>query len=196
MLTVQESKLRQNGIIKLDGYQIFEMHRTGMGGGLLTAVKHELEPVLVFQCEEGAEIMVVQVRLGHRNIRIFNAYGPQEQDVSAQTKFNFWQNLEKEIDANAKVRPIVISNDPNCQSENGSLMMEMLARQNLHLVNESGLCKGLITRQRTAAGRIEKSILDYVVVSEELYTQLEEMIIDDERIHALTKYATTMGAQK
>ena len=173
-------------------------------------MKHELEPVLVFQCEEGAEIMVVQVRLGHRNIRIFNAYGPQEQDVSAQTKFNFWQNLEKEIisayesnceiiielDANAKVGPNVIPNDPHCQSENGRLMMEMLARQNLHLVNASRLCKGLITRQRAAAGRVEKSILDYVIVSEELYNQLEEMIIDDERIHVLTKYATTMGVQK
>ena len=86
--TVQESKLRQNGIVKLDGYKIFEMHRTGMGGGLLTAVKHVLEPVLIFQCEEAAEIMVVQVKLGQRNIRIFNAYGPQELDVSAQTKLN------------------------------------------------------------------------------------------------------------
>ena len=75
MLTVQVSKLRQNGIIKLDGYQIFEMHRAGMVGGLLTAVKHELEPVLIFQCEEAAEIMIVQVKLGQRNIRIFNAYG-------------------------------------------------------------------------------------------------------------------------
>ena len=57
--------------------------------------------------------------------------------------------------------------------------MEMLARQNLHLVNASGLCKGRITRQQQAAGRVEKSILEYVIVSEELYTQLEEMIIDD-----------------
>jgi hypothetical protein len=83
---------------------------------LLTAVKHVLEPVLIFQCEEAAEIMVVQVKL------IFNAYGPQELDVSAQTKLNFWQNLEKEImsahesncemiielDANVKVGPTVI----------------------------------------------------------------------------------------
>ena len=57
-------------------------------GWLLTAVKHGLEPVLIFQCEEAAEIMVKL---------IFNAYGPQELDVSAQTKLNFWQNLEKEI---------------------------------------------------------------------------------------------------
>ena len=54
-------------------------------------MKHELEPVLIFQCEEAAEILVVQFKLGQRNIRIFNAYGPQEVDVSAQTKLNFLQ---------------------------------------------------------------------------------------------------------
>ena len=43
---------------------------------------------VIFQCEEAKEIVVVQVKLGQRNIRIFNAYGPQELDVSAQTKLN------------------------------------------------------------------------------------------------------------
>ena len=38
--------------------------------------------------------------------------------------------------------------------------------------------------------------MEYVIVSEELYTQLEEMIIDDVRKHFLTKYVTTMGVQK
>jgi hypothetical protein len=81
VITVQETKLRHYGIIKLNGYQIFEMHRAGLGGGLLTAVRHELEPVLVNQCDK-AEIMVVQVKVGSKNIRIFNAYGPQETEVS------------------------------------------------------------------------------------------------------------------
>ena len=38
----------------------------------------------------------------------------------------------------------------------------------------------LITRQQTSVGRVDKSILDYVIVSEELCNQLEEMIIHDE----------------
>ena len=62
VLTVQETKLRQNGIIKLDGYQIFEMHRTGLGGGLLTAAKHELDPVLISQGDDQAKILVVQLK--------------------------------------------------------------------------------------------------------------------------------------
>ena len=210
VITIQETKLRQNGIIKLNGYQIFEMHREGLGGGLLTAVKHELEPVLIYQSEEASEVMVVQVKVGDRNIRIFNAYGPQEVDVSPQTKLHFWQSIEKEIisaqdsgceiiielDANAKVGSSIILGDPNPQSENGRILVEMLARNNLYLLNSSILCKGLIIRQRLAAGNVEKSILDYIIVSEDLFNQLEEMLVDEERSHVLTKYATTMGIQK
>ena len=76
------------------------------------------------------------------------------------------------------------------------LKMEMLSRQNLFLVNASDLCKGKITRQRDAAGRLDISILDYVIVSEELINHLEDMVIDEERIYVLTKYASTKGVQK
>ena len=31
-----------------------------------TALKHELEPVLIYQCEEEAEIKVVQVKIGSK----------------------------------------------------------------------------------------------------------------------------------
>ena len=34
---IQESKLRNLGSLKLQGYQIFELNRQGMGGGLFTA---------------------------------------------------------------------------------------------------------------------------------------------------------------
>ena len=54
--TIQETKLRQNAIIKLNGYQIF---RVGLRGGCLNAVKHEL----IYQCEEESEIKVVLVKI-------------------------------------------------------------------------------------------------------------------------------------
>ena len=41
-ITIQESKLKQTGVIKINGYKIFEKLRTGLGGGLLTAVIEEL----------------------------------------------------------------------------------------------------------------------------------------------------------
>ena len=48
IITLQETKVKKAGKIKLKGYQIFEKTRTlGGGGGLLTAVDQNLNPVLI-----------------------------------------------------------------------------------------------------------------------------------------------------
>ena len=46
------------------------MHRAGLGGGLLTAVIHELEPVLVNQCD-AAEIGCSSESEGGRGVLFF-----------------------------------------------------------------------------------------------------------------------------
>ena len=53
----------------------------GLGGGLLTAVDQDLEPVLISDGGDENEILVVQANLGNQEIRIINAYGPQEDEV-------------------------------------------------------------------------------------------------------------------
>ena len=159
-ITIQETKLRQANSIKLNGYEIFEKQRSGQGGGLLTAVASDLEPILVSDGGEEDEILVVQAKVGSQEIRIINAYGPQEDEV--QSSLSFWQNLEAEVicaadekcsliiqlDAHAKVGSPVLESDPNDQSNNGKLLMEMIKRQNLFLLNASDLCQGKITRHR------------------------------------------------
>ena len=204
-ITIQESKLRQANLVKLDGYVIFEKNREGLGGGLLTAVVRDLEPVLISDGGEENEILVVQANVGKHKIRIINAYGPQEDE--AEKSLSFWQQLEAEtisaddencltliqLDANAKVGPEIIQNDPNFQSNNGVLLLEMIKRQNLFLLNASDLCQGKITRHRVTKNSIEMSIIDYVIVCEFLYRKLIKMTIDEERIHTLTKFASTRG---
>ena len=44
---------------------------------------------------------------------------------------------------------------------------------------------------REIVGGLEKAILDYIVVSEDLVIDFDNMLIDDERSYVLTKYATT-----
>ena len=203
-ITIQETKLRQPNLIQLNGYEIFEKVRVGQGGGLLTAVTHDLAPVLISDGGE-SEILVVQANFGHQELRIINAYGPQEDEV--QNSLSFWQQLEAEVimakdenqftliqlDANAKVGPQVIKSDPNIQSNNGKLLLEMLTRQNLFLLNASDLCQGKITRHRITKKGEEKSIIDYIIVCETLFSLLIEMQIDEDRIHTLTKYVSTRG---
>ena len=101
-----------------------------------------------------------------------------------------------ELDTNAKLGPGVIDGDPNPQSDNGKLLIDLLSRHNLKLVNSSPFCTGLITRQRSVAGRLERSIVDYVIVSEGIGSQLEKMIIDDQRAHVLTKHAVAREPRK
>ena len=47
------------------------------GGGLLTAVHQNLEPVSINEDHEH-EILVVEAKLGKYKVRFLNAYGPQE----------------------------------------------------------------------------------------------------------------------
>ena len=79
MITLQETKLKKIGQIKLPGYQIFELLREHKGGGgLLTAVGETLTPVLISTGNNDAEILTVQIKINNIDVRIVNAYGPQE----------------------------------------------------------------------------------------------------------------------
>ena len=123
---IQESKLRKHGTLKLKGYQIFELTRPFMGCGLFTAIDESLSPVLVSAGNNGSEILTVQVQVGGVQIRILNAYGPQEGSNKDEI-LNFWHEVEYqiiaakeeecgiilELDANAKLGKNIISNNPN-----------------------------------------------------------------------------------
>ena len=208
-ITLQETKLRKPGSIKLKNYQIFEKIRNGLGGGLLTAVDINLDPVLIQCSNEEKEILIVQCNIDKKKIRIINGYGPQE-DEPIVKRLSFWQSLEQEIlaaknadcmiliqmDGNAKLGKNIISKDPNEMSDNGRLLSDLIERESLVLLNNSSLCTGAITRNRVTKDADEKSILDYIITCERMAGFLEQMLIDEERNFCLTKYATTKGIKK
>ena len=201
LITLQETKVSMRGTIKLPGYQCFEHIRTNRrGGGLLTAAAHDLNPTLITEHEE-TDILVIQLDMPEIKIRLINAYGPQEQD-NPLIILNFWQSLECEIckardegcliiielDANAKVGEEVIKSDPNPCSNNGKLLLDMISRQNMTIANASDKCEGLITRKRILENlNIENSILDYVLLCNNMTEYLKGMIIDDKRTLTLRR---------
>ena len=170
----------------------------------MTAIHEDLKPLLISSGERETEIITVQVSLGSIQIRIINAYGPREDDQK-QNIFNFWQELEMEImdayenncmvviemDANAKVGMKYIVGDPHETSPNGRLLLEMVKRQNLIIVNAMDICKGVITRERITKNGKEISVIDYILVSDNLSKYLIEACIDDERFYTLHRYART-----
>ena len=205
---IQESKLRNKGTLKLNGYQIFELNRQGMGGRLFTAVDENLSPVLISADDEN-EIMAVQVQAGGLDLRIINAYGPQE-GSSKDEILNFWHQLESqvlsakddccgiiiELDANAKLGADILSGDPNEMSHNGRMLLDMVNRQNLIIGNLSNKCKGNITRYRKTVNSEEKSILDYLIFCDKVEQYFNTMLVDEKRMHVLKKYVTTRGVKQ
>ena len=203
VIIVQETKLNNPGTFKIPGFQVFEKVRPNHqgGGGLLTAIHEDLKPILISTGEKETEIISVQVNLGSTQIRIINAYGSQE-DATKQERYSFWQELEMEVidayenncmvviemDANAKVGMKYIVGDPHETSPNGNLLLEMVRRQNLIIVNSMDMCKGVITRERITQDGIERSVIDYILVSEEFSKFLLEACIDDERLYTLHRY--------
>ena len=190
---IQETKLRLPGTFKIPGYQVFEKTRSGLGGGLLTAIDINLSPMLISSGVDDIELLVVQVMVGKLKIRIFNRYGPQE---NAKSKIlAFWQEFEKgiinakednclvliEMDTNAKLGHELIKNDPHKISYNGTLLRDIIQRQNLTCLNAHELCQGSIMQHRKTVLGDEKAILDFVIVCDQLVAHFQRMIIDEKR---------------
>ena len=133
-----------------------------------------------------------------------SGYGPQETWPEHQ-RVPFFLALEEEIikaefegksilieiDANSKLGCDIIPGDNHAQSENGKILAGMIVRHGLVLGNSMDVCKGLITRKRTTKTAIEESIIDFVILSDDLRNEIESIIIDDEREHVLTRITKT-----
>jgi hypothetical protein len=101
-----------------------------------------------------------------------------------------------EMDANAKVGKDVLRGDPHNMTGNEKLILEMLEGQNLTILNSLGICRGCITRERKFENKMERSIIDYIVVCENMLEYVLEISIDDARIETLARYIKTKDAIK
>ena len=94
------------------------------------------------------------------------------------------------FDGNAWAGSNVIPNDPHIQNKNGKLLENFLARnREMHLLNASDICKGLITRSRMVGNKEENSIIDFVIICDILLPFVAKFEIDEEKIYSLSKYS-------
>ena len=219
---LQETKLYNQGKVKLPDFIIFEkLRKYAGGGGLMTAVHENLNPILIEEDDEETEILIVDIKYKNISIRTINCYGPQEyvrkkanndaeneENKTKEENRKFFLKLQTEIqnakntdnliciqmDANSKFGKEIIKEDP-CEkiSENGKLLYEMINSENLVLVNSTDKCEGTITRYRKTRKTTEKSVLDYFIICRRLFEMLKKMKIDEERSLVLTKYSTRKG---
>ena len=81
-------------------------------------------------------------------------------------------------------------------TRNGKLLMDIVERQNLVVTNSLDICKGTITRERVFEKKVERSVIDYILICEELSRYILEVTIDEERVHVLSRYVKSKSGKR
>jgi hypothetical protein len=180
--------------------QIYEAIRRKEHGTMM-GVHVSLQAMLFSEYSEKFEMLVVEVKISNKEVRVITAYGPQE-NVSIEERMPFFATLEEEIvsaymsnksiiiqmDANSKLGKEIVPNDCHEQTPNGAALAGVVKRNALIVIN--GLNKGVkgaVTRRRITVNSREESIIDFVMISPDLLNEFEEMVVDEEKNYALTK---------
>ena len=200
IFTGQETHFTSKGRVNIKDFETFEsIRKSKEKQGSIIGVHKALKPVLIEEYNEAFELIVVQFVVKNRNIRVITGKGPHE-NYPEDVRLPFFLALEEEvvkaelsgcsvmieIDANSKLGPAYIPHDKK-QSPNGRILAGIVKRQKLKVGNGMKKCKGTITRTRTTINGTEESSIDVVLLSEDLADLVEEIIIDTERKHSMTK---------
>ena len=132
IFTVQESHYPSKGKIQVENFEIFEAIRNKAKGGTIIGAHKALKPCLIQEYSEEFELLVIEIKISNKEIRIISGYGPQE-CWAENERMPFFLALEQEIvkaeiegksiiiemDANSKLGPDLIPGDVHEQSENG-----------------------------------------------------------------------------
>ena len=205
MFTLQETHYATKGKVNIEDFEVFESIRKNKEkGGTMIGAHKALKPVLINEYNEEFELLVIEITVANKDIRVISGYGPQENWQLKERK-PFFEALEEEVvkaemagksviveaDFNSKLGKEHIPNDPNSQSENGKLLSDIIKRQHLTVGNGLQNCEGKITRERITAQRTEQSVISFVLVSEDLVDTIESMKVDETKEFAPTRITKT-----
>ena len=84
-------------------------------------------------------------------------------------------------DFNAKLGSDVIKGDIHSMSKNGQLLWDVIKTFNLEMINSADICRGVFTRIKATKKKVEKSVLDYVIVSNQFKDQFLSCLIDEDK---------------
>ena len=138
IFTVQETHYNKKGKFKLENFEIFEAIRKKHNGGTLIGAHKALKPMLIAEYSEDFELLVIEITIRNKDIRVMTGYGPQE-TWSDIERMPFFAALEEEIakaemlgksmiiemDSNSKLGKEIIPNDPHNQTPNVAFWLEL-----------------------------------------------------------------------
>ena len=202
IFTGQETHATTKGTFKVPDFELFEaIRKTKEKGGTIIGVHKAMKPVLIEEYSDEFELIVVEIVIANKPIRIITGHGPQENWKPSEIQ-PFFDALEVEVvkaelagcsvfvqmDANSKLGPDFIAHDKK-QSPNGKILSDIVNRQNLVVGNGMKQCIGTITRRRVTNDSVEESTIDLVLMSEDLAKEIEEVFVHTERQNSVRRVA-------
>ena len=151
-------------------------------------------------------IFSVQIIYPDLTLRVIVCHGPQEEEES-EVRISFFESLAVEIErCKASEEIPIVMGDLNAKidenegrlvqcSTNGKLLLELLSECDLKAANFSKVTQGKWTRIRETKKGTERSILDYILLDDQLLSHTKELIIDEERM-ATPYHITKCGATR
>ena len=82
---------------------------------------------------------------------------------------------------NAKLGKLIIPGDIHGMSPNGKFLNDIIENRSLKVLNTHKNSKGILTRVQKNLGRVERSVLDYVFVTHDLYEMLISTYVDESK---------------
>ena len=136
--------------------------------------------------EEDSEILWIQYRQKNiKDLYIGIYYGKQESRTPKEDIEKEMSSLETDIlQIKEEGGDIILMGDFNIKIVQGSSRDSMLLNKvvedcNLVVLNKTDKCQGTWTRVNTKNEK-EKSVIDYIITTNEMYDNVKDMIIDEE----------------
>ena len=193
ILALTETKLKESDTFSLDGYVVKRLDRKTDGGGILIAYKECLKNITLTVREEikEAEMLWVKIDNGKMKWRIGIIYMPQENTMTINKLKKVYSMIKEEVvKAQAQNEKVMLMGDLNCKvgdiiennstvvSKGGKVLKTFCSEMGLIITNSMNICEGTWTRM----SRDKKSVLDYIIVNQEVAAEVEKVSIDEDKI--------------
>ena len=192
--TKRPAKTTKDELLK--GYEVKERNlRQGKEGMMVGAKQGTFKNIQDITESPLKNIMTVAITYSNFVVRVILIHAPQETE-KMEVKEEFFEELATQIERGRTSPDIVLLvGDFNGRmdevdgvitglSSNGKLAADVINEYNLRVCNFSRYAEGKWTRVRARKdGNIEKSSIDYALVTAETYSTLKSFLVDESKVY-------------
>ena len=194
IICLNETMLDKDENITINNYTFINNNNKKGKGGVSIGIRKDIFHLCCEISRETKEYEMLWIKISNNkniNIRIGNIYAPQENKTKKATIEKMYEQIGKnKIEADKANENFLVVGDFNCKignkiknnkeevTEFGKILLKTATENDIMIINTHEKCQGLWTWIEGS----KKSVIDYVLTSEENKEHINDMIIDDNKV--------------